>query len=224
MPKARRLAKVQASPVGVVSTFGGATAPTGWLLCDGTAISRTTYSDLFTVISTTYGVGDGTTTFNLPNLNGRAVVGRDSTQTEFDTLGETGGVKSITLSTTQMPTHSHPNTLSSNTVASSGHIHYGTGQGGDLRTAIGATGSDAGSLGYVPSGPISPGPGSIGAYTLFASFTTAVRGFNHYTPVYGYTSGPSGSQTVGISNANAGGTTAVNNLPPYVAMNYIIKI
>ena len=56
-------------PVGTVLVFAGTTAPTGYLLCDGSAVSRTTYSVLFSVIGTTYGVGDGSSTFNLPNCN-----------------------------------------------------------------------------------------------------------------------------------------------------------
>ena len=78
-------------PVGSINAWSTNTAPTGWQLCDGTAVSRTTYAALFAVIGETYGAGDGSTTFNLPNLKGRAIVGRDSSQTEFDTLAETGG-------------------------------------------------------------------------------------------------------------------------------------
>ena len=55
---------------GTIQAFGGSTAPDGWLFCDGSAISRTLYADLFAVIGTTYGSGDGTTTFNLPNFIG----------------------------------------------------------------------------------------------------------------------------------------------------------
>jgi len=58
-------------PTGVVLPFAGLSAPSGWLACDGTAISRTTYATLFAAISTSYGVGDGSTTFNLPDLRGR---------------------------------------------------------------------------------------------------------------------------------------------------------
>ena len=57
-------------PAGSISMYAGSTAPTGYLLCDGSAVSRTTYADLFTAIGTTYGVGDGSTTFNVPNVNG----------------------------------------------------------------------------------------------------------------------------------------------------------
>ena len=94
-------------PSGVISAFAGSTAPTGWLICDGTAVSRSTYSALFAIVGTTYGSGDGSTTFNLPNLKGRVAVGRDNTQTEFDTLGETGGEKAVTLTEAQMPSHNH---------------------------------------------------------------------------------------------------------------------
>ena len=86
------------TPIGTVEAYSGSTAPNGYLLCDGSAVSRTTYSDLFSVIGTTYGSGDGSTTFNLPNLKGRTVVMQDTTQTEFDTLGETGGSKKDNLS------------------------------------------------------------------------------------------------------------------------------
>jgi microcystin-dependent protein len=64
-----------AAPSGLVCAFGGAVAPTGWLLCNGAAVSRTTYATLFAVVGTTYGAGDGTTTFNVPNLQGRFPIG-----------------------------------------------------------------------------------------------------------------------------------------------------
>ena len=95
------------TPVGSISLFAGTTAPTGWLICDGSAVSRTTYADLFNVIGTTYGTGDGSTTFNIPNLKGRVPVGLDTSDTSFDTIGETGGEKTHTLTVNEMPTHAH---------------------------------------------------------------------------------------------------------------------
>lgn len=95
------------TPAGVVTAYGGSAAPTGWLLCDGQAVSRTTYAKLFAAISTTYGAGDGSTTFNLPNLKGRVPVGLDAAQIEFDALAETGGAKTHTLTTAEMPAHTH---------------------------------------------------------------------------------------------------------------------
>ena len=89
--------------VGSIFLFAGSTAPTGFLLCDGTAISRTTYSDLFDAIGTTYGTGDGSTTFNLPNLTGKVPIGVSSTHA----LATTGGEESHVLLTTEIPSHSH---------------------------------------------------------------------------------------------------------------------
>jgi microcystin-dependent protein len=94
-------------PTGVATLYYGSTVPTGYLLCDGSAVSRTTYSTLFSVIGTTYGAGDGSTTFNIPDLRGRVPVGKDSSQTEFDTLGETGGAKTHQLTIAEMPAHTH---------------------------------------------------------------------------------------------------------------------
>lgn len=81
---------VSAEPAGVVQQYGGTSAPSGYLLCDGSAVSRTTYAALFTAIGTTYGAGDGSTTFNLPNTNGKFPLGKATSGTG-NTLGGTGG-------------------------------------------------------------------------------------------------------------------------------------
>ena len=100
-------------PTGVINPWAGVAGspPTGWLLCDGTAVSRSTYSTLFGIVGTFYGVGDNSTTFNVPNLKGRVPVGLDSTQTEFDTRGETGGAKTHTLTAAEIPGHTHQVTI-----------------------------------------------------------------------------------------------------------------
>ena len=90
-------------PAGIVMPFAGSTAPHGYLLCDGSAVSRTDYADLFTAIGTTYGAGDGSTTFNLPNLSGRVVLG----VSQSHALGTTGGEASHTLTEQELPAHSH---------------------------------------------------------------------------------------------------------------------
>lgn len=82
-------------PTGTLAPTARATAPTGWLLCDGSAVSRTTYADLFAAIGTAFGAGDGVDTFNLPDARGRVLVGL-SGDAEFNTLGETGGAKTHT--------------------------------------------------------------------------------------------------------------------------------
>lgn len=78
-------------PAGTIAAFAGATAPSGWLLCDGSAISRTVYSVLFSAISTAYGAGDGSTTFNLPDLRGRIPTGV-GTHSDVAGLGNSDGL------------------------------------------------------------------------------------------------------------------------------------
>ena len=92
-------------PVGCIVPFTSDVVPENWLLCDGSAVSRTEYALLFSIIGTTYGVGDGSTTFNLPDLRGRVAVGKDGTQTEFDNLGEKGGEKTHQLTVGELPKH-----------------------------------------------------------------------------------------------------------------------
>lgn len=80
-----------AAPTGVVQAYAGSSAPSGWLLCEGQAVSRTQYSGLFAVIGTTFGGGDGTTTFNVPNLINKFIEGSDTVGTEKE-----AGVPNIT--------------------------------------------------------------------------------------------------------------------------------
>ncbi len=93
-------------PAGMIVPFAGDTAPTGWLICDGSAVSEATYADLFAVIAYVYG-DPGSGNFNLPNLKGKIPVGLNAAESEFDALGETGGAKTHTLITDEMPAHTH---------------------------------------------------------------------------------------------------------------------
>jgi len=93
--------------VGNVQMSASDSIPNGWLLCDGAPLSRSTYAQLFNAIGVVYGAGDGSTTFNVPDMSGRVAVGKDSAQSEFNSLGEIGGAKTHTLTIAEMPAHNH---------------------------------------------------------------------------------------------------------------------
>ncbi|MEZ0208563.1 MAG: phage tail protein [Candidatus Paceibacterota bacterium] len=99
-------------PSGVIWPYGGSSAPTGFLMCDGSAVSRTTYADLFAAIGTTYGVGNGSSTFNLPNAQGRAPIGAGTyTDTVSGsvtrTLGASLGAEKHVITVAEMASHNH---------------------------------------------------------------------------------------------------------------------
>lgn len=181
-------------PVGTVLPWPGSTAPPGYLLAYGQAVSRTTYAELFTAYGTTYGAGDGSTTFNLPDYRGRAPFGRDDmggavagritaagSSITGTTLGATGGAQSVTLTTAQIPSHGH-----TATVTDPGHFHAQT-----VTTDGGATGPATG--------------GGFSAYAFDGAQDT-------------------GSKTTGItvSNSSTGGGGAHTNMPPAIIQNWII--
>jgi microcystin-dependent protein len=98
-------------PIGSIVAFASDTIPNGWLLCDGSVVSRTTYSELFNAIGLNY-VEDGVEwldeeRFPLPNAKGKTIVGKDSTDTDFSKLGKTIGEKTHTLTVSEMPSHNH---------------------------------------------------------------------------------------------------------------------
>jgi microcystin-dependent protein len=94
-------------PTGTPVCFGTASIPTGFLLCNGSAVSRVTYAALYAVIGIAFGYGDGSTTFNLPNMTGRIPIGLDPNDADFDTMGKTGGATTVTLDLTMVPSHNH---------------------------------------------------------------------------------------------------------------------
>lgn len=103
-------------PTGIIQPYAGAAAPTGYVLCYGQAISRVTYEDLYAIIGTTYGTGDGSTTFNVPDLRGRFPLGKDDmggvaanrvTAAQGKTLGGSDGEEDVELTTDEIPSHTH---------------------------------------------------------------------------------------------------------------------
>lgn len=145
------------NPTGAVLSFAGASAPTGWLLCYGQAISRTTYAGLFTVLAEVYGVGDGATTFNVPDLRGRTIAGQDDMGgasadrltgaggiggIDGDILGASGGTEAVTLTEAQLPAHTHTEGQSTGTGTASD-----MGVGGGISVHGTATSVASGSTG-----------------------------------------------------------------------------
>lgn len=190
-------ARADGMPIGAVIDFAGAQAPTGWLLCYGQEISRGDYPDLFDVIGTTWGDGDGSTTFNVPDLRGRTTAGRDNmggsaanrltsaaSGINGTTLGAVGGAETHQLTVDEMPSHQHTGTTNS----AGQHRHdVNTGNFGQgVSTRLNRSASENPQVG---SAPIEP----AGAHTH--SFTT---------------------------NATGGGK-AHNNVQPTAVVNKIIK-
>ena len=184
-----------APPTGSVTDFAGSTAPSGWLLCYGQAISRTTYADLYAVIGTVYGTGDGSTTFNLPDCRGRVVAGKDNMGgtsadrltnydsprgIDGDTLGQVGGSQTHNLTTYELANHAHG-------VYDPGHSH--------------------GMPNYYNT------PGNIANNRAGLANGSSISNGN--TPTY--------SSGTGIGIYAEGGNGAHNNVQPTIIFNKIIK-
>lgn len=115
-------------PIGSIVAFASDTIPNDWLLCDGSVVSRTTYSELFNAIGLSY-VEEGyewqdEERFPLPNGKGRTLVGKDSTDTDFNTLGKTGEEKTHTLTVDEMPSHTHDVAIAVNNTVAGGARYY----------------------------------------------------------------------------------------------------
>lgn len=223
-------------PAGAMVAWPASAAPDGWLLCDGAAVSRSTYSGLFAVIGTTFGSGDGSTTFNLPNLLGRVPVGRDAAQTEFDALGETGGAKTVSLSASEMPSHSHVQDAHSHGVTDPQHTHAQnshthiqdphnhTQQAHSHAIPVGATDDTA-----APFDRADAGANTGGANATTATGTaTAVNNAATATCQGATATNQNASTGVTVNSATAtnqstGGGQAHNNLQPYLVLNWIVK-
>lgn len=126
--------------VGDIKAHAGATIPAGWLACGGQAVSRTTYAALFLAIGTLYGAGDGLTTFNVPDLRGRTIFGKDNLGgsaanrlttagggVDGVTLGAVGGGQNVTLAAENIPSHEHQEQYSTASGALPATVKVGAG-------------------------------------------------------------------------------------------------
>lgn len=124
-------------PPGSSIQFFGSSAPDGWLFCDGAAISRSTYADLFAVIGTTYGNGNGSTTFNIPDMRGRVPLGAGTgTGLTARTLAATLGTETHQLTIGEMPTHNHAIQRSSAAGSNTDRVAAGQGSGTDIGSSL----------------------------------------------------------------------------------------
>lgn len=194
------------TPSGSLTAYAGPSAPSGWLLCYGQAVSRTTYADLFAVIGTTYGAGDGSTTFNLPDLRGRVVAGVDnmggSDAGRLDwanTPGTAGGAQTHTLTEQESGLQNH-----SHGVSDPGHNHgiSDPGHNHGLYQIIGGGGA------FAPNYAMG---NAVVAYAVTVAGTTGIS---------------INSKTTGISVNYSGAYNANqphNNMQPTMLLNWIIK-
>jgi microcystin-dependent protein len=204
IPRAGSLNLENLVPTGTVTQFAGSAAPTGYLLCQGQSVSTTTFGNLFNVIGYTYG-GSGSS-FTLPNLQNRVPVGRGA-DVEFDTLGETGGAKTHTLTEAEMPSHTHTQNAhnhgqDAHNHSQNAHSHSPGGSGGTL-FLVNGNGTNG-------QANVSVGGGGYGLST--PQGTTATNNATTATNI-----------ATTATNQNTGGGQAHNNLQPYIVLNYIIK-
>jgi microcystin-dependent protein len=214
---------VNRSEVGAIKPWTKATAPAGYLLCNGAAISRTTYAELFAVTGTTYGTGDGSTTFNVPQLQGKMPQGFDGNTYN---LAGTGGANTVTVAVTnnQAATNATNQSVTvtgaiSNTslteaqLATHTHCTFGNYNSEPPRGAYSR---------LCPCNVGGPGSGKGGTTNVvnIDKFCSAGSGTGH---THSHTL--SGTLTGNITTSLTGAVTAAgtNSFSPFVVVNYIIK-
>mgnify|MGYP001260337934 FL=1 len=193
-------------PSGSIIVFAGSSSPTGFLFCDGSAVSRSTYADLFAIISTTYGVGDGSSTFNLPDIRGRVVAGKEASASLLtsavgglngNTLGASGGAQGVTLTSGQsgLPAHNHTLTMNAHT-----HTFTGTPHTHTVTNAL-------------PIGASGIGAGTVTGGAPVTTSAATVTGSNSTVTTTG---------TI-ANNSAANASSAHANVQPTIILNYCIK-
>lgn len=199
--------------IGSIILYSGSVVPEGFLVCDGSAVSRSDYSDLFDVIGVTYGAGDGSMTFNLPNLSGKVALGTSQNYAE----GRTGGEESHSLTSTEIaehahevPSHTHANTITVTTpklVHTVGQAVFtyellsGSQNGGGSQSTTRAFYNRVTSAAMSRSTDLSISAHGAAACTMSGSITDC-NAFN--------------TETTGSGNAH-------NNMMPYLALTYLIR-
>jgi microcystin-dependent protein len=229
--------------VGEIELYAGATAPDGFFICDGAAVSRTTYAALFSVVGTIYGVGDGSTSFNLPDLRTRFPVG-SQVGGDYD-LGDIGGEESVILTAAQMPLHTH--TGPAHTHAMGTHVHSGPSHTHTMGTHVHSGPSHTHTMGtHVHDISISSQSGAVGTHGHLGNPGQIARSITTTGGFAAGSMGNTGSTDPGDTNASgtantgatdpgdtssagtgstgaAGADGSHENRPPFLALNFIIN-
>ncbi len=188
---------------GDLKAIAGQQIPAGWLLCDGSEVSRTVYVALFNAIGGLWGNGDNITTFNLPDLRTRAPIGANNS---FP-LASTGGNTTITLSLGNLPTHSHTvnDPGHTHTITDAGHTHNITDPGHAHTSIVAQSNTTSGT----DSGGETAG-----------STNTATTGITINSAMTGITVN---SATTGVTTNNTGSGTPFSSISPYAAVQWCVK-
>jgi microcystin-dependent protein/uncharacterized membrane protein len=220
-------------PIGSLMPFAGVNAPAGWLMCNGQEVSRTVYVALFAIISTNYGTGNGTTTFNVPDFRGRSPLGASPSYS----LASTGGSTTQTLSSANLPPHTH----SGSTGSGGDHTHSGTTNNSGGHNHTGSTNSDGSHNHAMNYWDDLVGAGGVWARTArwqneatksTALLTTTNNGSHTHTlninsvgdHTHSFSTGQSGTHTHSFTTDNGPGVSqAFSTMSPYIAVNVIIK-
>lgn len=201
------LANSSYTPPGAIHPYGGTSAPIGWLLCDGSSVLRATYPALFAAIGTAFGSVDGTH-FNIPDLTGRVIAGKESAGTRLTTavsgvdggtLGAVGGSQSHTLLTTQLPAHTPAGTVA---ITETAHTH-GVSVRNDTASPVSS-----------PAGAAVLANNSSGT-----SYSSAAGTSQNNTMNVAASTGI----TATFTGTAIGSSAAHNNVQPTIVLNYIIK-
>lgn len=197
-------------PVGSVVPYAGTNVPANWWVCEGQLLNRTSYSTLFAAIGTSWGAGDGTTTFALPDLRGRTLVGQDSAANRTPAataIGAAAGSATVALTTAQLPAHNHVVDPAVATTSSSGSHRHGISANVVLQKA---------QVGYPDEDIWGNGYNQTPAYAFPADdpdrWTTTDGAHTHTVDI------PATATT------STGSGTAHENMPPFATIRWIIRV
>lgn len=195
-------------------------------MCNGQAVNRATFSDLFAVIGTRFGAGDGATTFNVPNLVNRVPIGAGGKYG----AGSSGGADTVTLTVANLPPHahqiSHTHTINHTHTVTHDHGSFNTASGGTHTHKLQVDNSDggsnatvrqAGATGHDTAGPVETTGGHVHTINVPPNTVTSS----------GTAASSGGTSAINSATNPSGGTqmtaASFTNVPPYVATNFVIK-